>query len=139
MATEENKALAYKWVQAWNTDTNLDIIEDVFAPNWRHRNPLPGGTEGIEGAKQLVRFFRNSFSDIHLTIDLLMAEGDLVMLRWIADATHTGQFYDIPPSGRRVSFSGMTVHRVAEGKFVETANEIDFLGLLQQVQSYTTG
>lgn len=136
MSTEANKDLVRRWVEAWNTDTNFEVVEDIFAADWHDRNPLPGGVQGIEGAKQFVRLFRNSFSEIHLTIDLLISEGDLVMFRWIADATHTGEFHGVPATGRRVTFSGITVHRVENGKFAESVAEIDLLGLLQQVQSY---
>lgn len=138
-AIEENKELVRRWIESWNGDAPLQEADDYFASDWRDHNPLPGRPEGIEGARRFVRFFRDSFGDIHMTIDLMVAEGDRVAVRWIADATHIGEFNGIPPSGRRVTFSGISVHRIRDGKIAETADEIDFLGLLQQVQSYTTG
>lgn len=133
MSTEANKALVRRWVDAWNTNTNLEVVEDIFAPDWKNQNPLPGGAEGIEGVKQFVRVNRRAFSDIHLAIDLLLAEGDWVMFRWITSATHTGAFAGIPPTGKQVSYSGMTVHRVENGKFAETVTEFDLHGLLRQL------
>jgi steroid delta-isomerase-like uncharacterized protein len=137
MPVEENKELVRRWVDAWNTNTNYEVIEDIFAQDWKDRNPIPGGVQGIEGARYFVKAFRQSFSDIHLDIDLLLSEGDHVMFRWIANAVHTGPFMGIEPNGKPVTFSGITVHRVANGRFAESTAEIDFLGLLEQLRDTT--
>lgn len=136
MSTEANKALVRRWVEAWNSNTNFDVIEDIFAADWIDRNPIPGGEQGVGGAKHFVRVFRNSFSDIHLTIDELLAEGDKVMFRWIADAVHTGEFSGAAPTGKPVQFSGITVHRVANGKFQESVGETDIFGLMVQLGAF---
>jgi len=133
MSTEAHKALVRRWVDAWNTNTNLEVIAEIFAPDWQNHNPLPGDAEGIEGVTQFVLANRRAFSDIQLTIDLLLVEGDRVMFRWITSGTHTGEFAGIPPTGRAVTYSGITVHRVVNGKFAETVTEFDLHGLLQQL------
>lgn len=135
MSLEQNKELVRRWVHAWNTNTNYEVVADIFAQDWVDRNPIPGGPQGIEGATYFVTAFRNSFSNIHLDIDLLLSEGDHVMFRWIATATHTGPFFGIDPTNKQVKFSGITVHRVANDKFAESTAEIDFLGLLEQLKS----
>jgi steroid delta-isomerase-like uncharacterized protein len=137
MPVEENKELVRRWVHAWNTNTNFEVIEDIFAQDWMDRNPIPGGPQGIEGARHFVTTFRQAFSDVHLDIDLLLGEGDYVMFRWIATAVHTGPFLGVEPSGRHVKFSGITVHRIANGRFAESTAEIDLLGLLEQLQEPT--
>ncbi|MDQ3703972.1 MAG: ester cyclase [Chloroflexota bacterium] len=134
MSVEENKELVRRWVHAWNTNTNFEVVEDIFAQDWVDRNPIPGGPQGIEGVRHFVTTFRQAFSDVHLDIDLLLGEGDHVMFRWIANAVHTGPFLGVEPTGKRVRFSGITVHRVANGKFAESTAEIDLLGLLEQLQ-----
>lgn len=134
MSVEENKALVRRWVHAWNTNTNFEVIEDIFAQDWVDRNPIPGGPQGIAGAGHFVTTFRQAFSNVRLDIDLLLGEGDHVMFRWIASAAHTGPFLGVEPTGRQVKFSGITVHRVANGKFAESTAEIDLLGLLEQLQ-----
>ncbi len=134
MSVEENKELVRRWVHAWNTNTNFEVVEDIFAQDWVDRNPIPGGPQGIEGARHFVTTFRRAFSDVHLDIDLLLGEGDHVMFRWIANAVHIGPFLGVEPTGKRVKFSGITVHRIANGKFAESTAEIDLLGLLEQLQ-----
>src|SRR5215468_2163623 len=120
MSTEDNKSLVHRWVDAWNTNTNGEVLEQIFAPDWKNRNPLPGITEGIEGVRHFVKANRAAFSEIQMTIDLLLAEGEMVMFRWITSGIHTGEFLGIAPTGKQVTYSGMTVHRVENGKFAET-------------------
>ncbi|MBK6995492.1 MAG: ester cyclase [Lewinellaceae bacterium] len=55
--------------------------------------------------------------------------------RFTAEATHQGDFMGIPPTAKRVKFSGIVIHRVENGRFAESWNEIDLLGIRQQLTS----
>lgn len=55
------------------------------------------------------------------------------MSRITGTGVHTGEFLGIPPTGRRVSMSGIAIHRVQDGRIVEHWAQIDALGLLQQL------
>jgi predicted ester cyclase len=73
------------------------------------------------------------FPDLEKTVDDLVGEGDKVVARWTTWGTHTGSFQGIPPTGRRVSLTGITIFRLEEGRIVEEWSESDTLGLLQQI------
>jgi|GEM_PF-2011173 len=133
MSVEENKALVRRWVDAWNTDTIFETIDQIFTTDCIDRNSMLGGVRGIEGARRLVRVFRSAFSNIQVKIDLLISEGEWVAFRWIASAIHTGEFRNIAPTGKKVTITGITIHRVVDGKFAEGVTEIDCLGLLEQL------
>ena len=117
-------------------DNNDEVMHDVFPADWSDRNPMPGSPQGIEGVRQFVRKVRSAFPDAQLGIDQIIADPEehLVAFRFIARATHRGQFFGIAPTRRRVEFTGITIHRVENGKFVESSNEIDFHGLLSQLR-----
>lgn len=53
--------------------------------------------------------------------------------RFTAEATHKGPFLGIEPTGKKVKFSGIVMHRIENGKFAESWNEIDLLGIQQQL------
>ena len=55
------------------------------------------------------------------------------MIRWSVQRTHQGEFLGIPPTGKRVTYGGIDIFRVAGGKLVEMWQEVDRLGLLQQL------
>lgn len=63
----------------------------------------------------------------------VIAEGDKVVDRWTMRATHTGPFMNMPPTGKQVTFTGMDIARVENGKIVEYWHQQDGLGLLQQL------
>jgi len=62
-----------------------------------------------------------------------IAEGDIVVSRLASTATHTGEFNGIPPTGKRITVSGIFVDRVVGGKIVERWGIFDQLGLMQQL------
>jgi len=74
-----------------------------------------------------------AFSDLQRPVDDLVAEGDKVVARWTSVGTHDGSFQGIPPTGKTVKTTGITVFRLADGKIVEEWSESDMLGMLQQL------
>ena len=62
-----------------------------------------------------------------------MAEGDLVAQRVHFAGTHTGMFQGLPPTHRKVEFSGLELNRFVDGRVVEHWFQLDSLTLLQQL------
>ena len=79
--------------------------------------------------------FRAAFPDLHFTLELLVAEADMVVGRWTATGTNTGLWGNIPPTGKIAKFSPVNIFRIANGKAVEIWNYQDDLGLLQQLDA----
>jgi predicted ester cyclase len=77
--------------------------------------------------------FTEGFPDLQLTIEDTVAEGDLVAQRISFNGTHTGVFQGLPPTNRRVTFSGLELNRFEDGRVAEHWFQLDALGLLQQL------
>jgi predicted ester cyclase len=77
--------------------------------------------------------FRGAFPDIAHTIEDQVAEGDKVVTRLRAHATHKGELMGIPPTGEEVTIEGISIWRIANGKIKECWVNYDALGLLQQL------
>jgi steroid delta-isomerase-like uncharacterized protein len=88
---------------------------------------------GPEGVRQFVTTYLTAFPDGKITIDDQLAEGDLVTSRWTGRGIHQGDLMGIPPTGKQVTVTGITISRVKDGKVVEEWTNWDTLGLLQQV------
>jgi predicted ester cyclase len=56
-----------------------------------------------------------------------------VATRWVYHGTHRGTVFDIPATGKRVTFTGVSIDRVVDGRIVETASEWDLVGALRQL------
>ena len=134
MSLEENKALIRRFYEeVWNKG-NIAVVDDIFAPDYVRHDLRPGiAPSGPEGQKAIARLFRAAFPDTRMTLDLLIAEGDLVMGRWTTRATHTGEWGGVPPTGKQAVFTGVNIFRIAGGKVVELWNYRDDLGLMEQL------
>jgi steroid delta-isomerase-like uncharacterized protein len=134
MSIEANKALVRRFAEEVWSKGNVDVAMDIFDPDYirhdlRPGNPLPGP----EGQKRIATDFRAAFPDIRMQTDLIVAEGDMVVMRWTAEGTNTGSWGKISPTGKRASFSGVNIFRIRDGKVVELWNHRDDLGLMQQL------
>ena len=77
--------------------------------------------------------YRGAFPDSHVTFEELIASGDTVVGRWTATGTHTGQLPGVAPTSKRIAIGGITIYRIAEGKIVEAWEQLDMLGMWQQL------
>jgi predicted ester cyclase len=57
--------------------------------------------------------------DCHCEIEDLIAEQDRVAVRYTARATHAGELFGVPPSGRTVTMTGIEIYRLADGRIAE--------------------
>jgi steroid delta-isomerase-like uncharacterized protein len=133
--SDQNKAVARRYVdEIWNQG-NLAIIDELVAPNATFHDPsVPGGKfTGPEGMRKFVQIYRGAFPDVHLTINDLIAEGDKVVIRWTATGTHKGELMGIEPTSKRVTITGCDIDVYQNGKVVEVWASYDMLGMLQQL------
>jgi steroid delta-isomerase-like uncharacterized protein len=134
MSTEQNKAVYRRFMEEVVNQGNLAVVDELVAVDVvEHEELPPGYPQGREGVKQFFAMLRTAFPDLQATIEDLIAEGDKVVGRGTWSGSHRGQFMDIPPTGKRVSFGVMDIGRIADGKIVEHWGQTDMLGLLQQL------
>ena len=135
MSTEANKALVRRWFE--ETDRgNAGIIEELCAPDYvDHSPPLPGMPEGSEGVRQANATLAAAFPDTVHIVEAQIAEGDLVVTRLRGRGTFKGEILGIPPNGRVIEITGISIHRIADGKLVEHWANADLLGFMQQLQA----
>lgn len=135
MSTEENKALVRRWVEELFNEGNLEVADEIIAPDSVLHDPtLPDLPDGPEGHKRFVGLYRAAIPDAHVALeDELLAEGDRVVSRWSAHGTHQGELMGIPPTGGRVTPTGITVWRIEGGKIAETWTNYDALGMMRQI------
>ena len=136
MSTAENKDLVRRIYEAYNEafkKQNLAGVEELLAPDyvWHGTGGFPDMDRA--GLKQMVPAFYTALPDLHYTVEDLIAEGDKVVSRFTARATHQGEFMGVPATGKVVTFTGIYISRFAGGKCVEDWFSGDMLGLLQQL------
>jgi steroid delta-isomerase-like uncharacterized protein len=100
---------------------DLTVVEKLLAVNFvNHEVIVDTTTPHRELYKHAVVETRSAFPDWTLSIEDMIAEGDLVVARWRAQGTHTGELEGLPaPTGDRLVVRGITIARVQDGKIVE--------------------
>ena len=132
MSTDTNKEIVRRVaVEPW--EGNLGVIDELIASDYVVHDPAQPEARGPEGVKEFVRTYLTGFPDGRITVDDQLAEGDLVATRWTGRGTQNGELMGIPPTGKQVTVSGLTISRVKDGKIVEEWSNWDTLGMLRQL------
>ena len=112
-------------VAAFDSTHSVDIMD--------HDPAIPGHPLSYNMYKHVGLLYLAAYPDFCVTVDSIIAEGDKVAVRWTVNGTHLGTLMGIPPTGRSVEFTGATIHRIADGKIVESWWSYDALGMMQQI------
>jgi serine phosphatase RsbU (regulator of sigma subunit)/predicted ester cyclase len=130
---ENNKALVRRFVEEVLNAGNLDVADELLAPDFVDHDVIPGKVAGIEDVKRNIAELQASFSDYHFSIEEQVAEGDKVVTRTIFNGTHDQKEYrGVIPSGARITMETVDINRVVEGKIVEVRHTANTAGFWQQ-------
>ena len=129
--TDSLKALIRRWIAFGNTGFAGSFTPFIADDYVGHLGSADVDRDELE---RLERQFHAAFPDAQHSIDDLIAEGDRVVLRTTARATHRGTFEGIAPTGRTVEFTGLVVYRIQGDRIAESWGEIDFLRLMRELR-----
>ncbi len=133
MSEAHNKEVTRRFsAEVWG-EGNFALADELLAPELIEHTPFPPGEPGLVGHKKFLAIFRTAFPDLTVTVDDVIAEGNLTYLRWHGSGTHQGSLMNIAPTGNPVEITGMDICRLEDGKIVERWAEVNTLGLMQQV------
>lgn len=133
MAAHSTEISRRVFEEIWN-HKKLNAVDELMAANYVHHDPQsPVVSSGTESYKQFVSHYLKAFPDLHFTIDDEVADEQTIVSRWTATGTHQGDLPGIPRTGRKFSVTGISMARVKNGKFIESWNNWDTLGLMQQL------
>ena len=133
MSLEENKITVCRFYDEVFNKGNLDVVDDIFSPDYVIGGLPSGKSPSREGIKQTALMYRNAFPDLHFTIHDTIAEEDKVAVRFVATGTHKGLFSGIEPTNNQVEIKCISMYRFKDGKIVEGWARRDDLGTFQQL------
>lgn len=128
-----NKVFLQRFFEEIYNQGNLGVADELVAVTYVNHNPAPGEAPGREGLKAFVAYLRRAFDDLRITIEDQIAEGDKVVTRFTISGRQEGEFAGIPPTGKFASVTAMGIHRMVDGRIVESWLNWDALGLIQQL------
>ena len=133
MSRESNRLLAQRvWEEVWHQG-QLSRIDDLFTTDFVRHDPGGRELQGTEQNRQFIGSLRAAFPDVHYTVEDQIAEGDKVVVRYRFRGTHLGAFQGMLPTGKQVTYTGILIYRIGDGKIAEQWTEFDLLGFLRQL------
>src|SRR5215216_6459058 len=113
MSEEANCALVRRFIDEVFNAGDFDAVDEILAPDYVHHDPTTQEFgSGMEGFKRLIGYYRDAFPDLEISFDDQFAAGDRVVDRWTGRGTHEGELMGVPPTGRHVSATGISIHRI---------------------------
>jgi predicted ester cyclase len=106
-------------------------LDEYFALNYVYHGP--GGDLDLEGFKRLHNMVVSAFPGGRMTLEDMIAAGDKVVTRWTFRGIQKGEFRGIAPTGREVTVTGIIISRFENGQAVEEWEELDQVGMMQQL------
>ena len=129
MSLEENKAIILSLYEADNKK-DLSILDELISPDFYDPTFQ---LRGPESYKQFENAFFKGFPDWIETIEDIIAEGDKVWVRFTGTGTHKGEWRSLAPTGKKVTFRGVQIWRIVNGKVIAKDSIIDLLDALKQL------
>jgi predicted ester cyclase len=105
----------------------------VFAEGWKATPPLPSKPNEIGGYETVIGGFRAGVPDLKVEQVEIIANDDVVAVRSRVTGTNTAPLFSQPATGKAIAFTAMDIHRVEDGKIVDTWHVEDFTTMQRQL------
>ena len=129
-----NLALARAWHEDVVNQRKPEVLKDILSDRLVHH--ASGGYPkrmDAKGVAAMMDDFLKAFPDLRITFDLLEPRGEYVMQRYTATGTQRGPLGDIPATGRKATWTGINIFRIACGRIAEVWSEVDAAGRAKQL------
>ncbi|USZ71769.1 ester cyclase [Natronosalvus halobius] len=135
----ENKEIVRRYYEEAFNEGRTDLLEELISERVVNHDPVseetltPDEARGFEGFVRHVEAAHEAFPDATVTIEDVIAEDDMVAVRFAFEGTHEGPFAGFEPTGNRVRGSNMVFMRLEDGMIAERWEESDSLDALEQL------
>lgn len=130
---EANKAVAKRVFEEIFNQGQFDVANEIYSPSFvnhaHHHHDI-----GLKRDQDSARAWKSAFSDSKMTVNLAVAEGDLVAVLWTGTGTNTGEWNGIPATGQKGELRGITIWRIQNGRITEEWSEFDRADILKQLR-----
>jgi predicted ester cyclase len=138
MPVDMNKAIVMRFYHEVINNKRLAALDRHFDESFLDNSPpLPGmPVPGDLGSfKRTICRLIAAFPDVHFVCEDVIAEADRVTVRFTASGTYRGPYKGISPTGRKVTWTGVHIFRLANGKVTEWWSSVDRLAIMRQLTS----
>lgn len=125
-----------------NKEIALAVSTSIMNGNWNELDNLldPSFTytgDGFVFTKDeyigFMQDMKSAFSNLNMTFPAIIAEGDMVSIRFISTAVNTGSFMGAPANKKNLEVHGIFMRKIRDGKVVQEWQTTDLLGVMKQI------
>ena len=133
---ERNIEVVRSWIdEAWSKG-NLAVADDLLYEEFVLHDPVANREIiGRDAERALIAGLRQAISGLTFTIDDLVADGDNVTIRWIAEGTHGGELLGFAGTGRALAIRGVDMYRLRDSRIAESWTFWDLPGMLRTISA----
>lgn len=119
--------------EVWNQG-KVDVLDDILSSQYINHNPgFESPEPGPKGLKPIVHAIRKGFPDLKYTIEKMVVTEDYVAIHSVMTGTHTGDFFGIPATGKKIEIHQMQFEHIHDGKMIEHWRVTDDLNMMKQL------
>jgi len=133
VSNDENKMLVRRYYEDVVSTGAVDEVPRFISPDYVEVHDNKRYSIGLEGVREHIRGVRQTYSDLRLTVDQQIAEGEWVVTRVTMRGTHRGEWQGIKPTGKPVEVTAVNIDRVVGGRIVEHGGAANLLGPLLEI------
>ena len=130
---QDAKTVVTRFYEELINERRRSSAGEILAQDFRDHPGAPGVPPSRDGLLQWLAKVSTAFPDLRVRVDDLIAEGDKAAARITISGTNRGPFLEKPPTDRAVTWSGIDLFRLVDGRIAERWSERDLLGLMQQL------
>lgn len=130
----KNSDLVYKYLQGKFGNIGSAVFDQVLSPDYKEHQPSV--TRGVNEVKEFAVKLLGAFPDQRLDVEDEVEESEKIAVRYSWRAKHSGSFMNWPATNKEISTHGIIIAKVVNGKIVESWEEWDFAGFLQQIETH---
>ena len=142
---ERNKAVALRVFEEIFNQGKFSVADEIYAPDFKNHglkridvtdagSRLTWTDADLKTDQNAVHDEKKAFPDLKMTVNNMVAEGDLVAVHWIFRGTHTHSGYaGLPATGTKITMTGMTIWRIVDGKIKDEWSSFNEMGAYAQI------
>jgi steroid delta-isomerase-like uncharacterized protein len=111
----------------------VTLADELYAQNFVNLNPTPGFPADREGTKMEIATYHQAFPNMQVTFNDIVNEGDKTVARYTIRGDNTGELMGMPPTGKSIEITGISMLRIANGQVVEEFSLADMATMFQQL------
>ncbi|MBK5114537.1 MAG: ester cyclase [Candidatus Heimdallarchaeota archaeon] len=134
--TELSRSIVKRFFDKVLIGHKLNVLAEIASSNILiHPTAMPceASYYGIKGVKAWLNEQLKAFPDLTIIDYFIVAQNDIIAIRWTAKGTSKGKFLILKPSGKIVEYTGISMYRIEDGKIAEIWETRNTFAIMRQI------